>query len=84
LELFEREFRAFHDFVEGMLKHIKVQPVDIQPGLSFQPLGGLAKYKNGALLSTMIIGKEANRFECEFIIFLKRFVKKYLIEIARG
>ncbi len=59
LELFEKEFRAFHDFVEGMLKQIKVQPVDIQPGQSFQPLEGLAKYKNGALLSTMINGKEA-------------------------
>ena len=59
LELFEKEFRAFHDFVEGMLKQIKAQPIDILPGQSFQPLEGLAKYKNGAILSTMINGKEA-------------------------
>ena len=62
LELFENEFRAFHDFVEEMLKQIKVQPVDIQPGQSFQPLESLANYKNGKLLSTMIIGKEAITF----------------------
>ncbi len=62
LELFENEFRAFHDFVEEMLKQIKVQHVDIQPGQSFQPLESLANYKNGKLLSTMIIGKEAITF----------------------
>lgn len=62
LELFENEFIAFHDFVEEMLKQIKVHPVDIQPGLSFQPLESLANYKNGKLLSTMIIGKEAITF----------------------
>ncbi len=59
LELFENEFRAFHDFVEGMLKQIKVQPVEIQPGQSFSPLEGLAKYKNGTFLSTMVVGNEA-------------------------
>lgn len=62
LELFEKEFRAFHNFVEGMLKQIKVQPLDIQPGQSFQPLERLAKYKNGEILSTMVIGKEATVF----------------------
>ncbi len=62
LELFESEFRAFHDFVEGMLKQIKVQPVEIQPGQSFEPLEGIAKYKNGRLLSTMIIGNKAITF----------------------
>ena len=62
LELFVNEFRAFHDFVEGMLQQINVKPVDIQPGQSFQPLEGLAKYKNGEILSTMIIGEEAITF----------------------
>ena len=62
LELFESEFRAFHDFVESMLKQIKVQPLEIHPGQSFSPLEGLAKYKNGNLLSTMVIGNEALTF----------------------
>ncbi len=62
LDLFESEFKAFHDFVESMLKQIKVQPVDIKPGQSLTPLEGLAKYKNGTLISTMVIGNEALTF----------------------
>ncbi len=62
LDLFESEFRAFHDFVESMLKQIKVQPSEIQPGQSFSPLEGLLKYNNGDLLSTMVIGNEALTF----------------------
>ena len=62
LELFENEFRAFHDFVEGMLQQINDKSIDIQPGQSFQSLEGLAKYKNGEIISTMIIGKEAITF----------------------
>ncbi|MFX1384216.1 MAG: hypothetical protein ACFFBP_17410 [Promethearchaeota archaeon] len=65
LELFENEFKAFHDFVEGMLQQIKVEPIDILPSQSFQPLEGLAKYKNGVLLSTMINGEEAITFRID-------------------
>ncbi|KKN46910.1 hypothetical protein LCGC14_0668150 [marine sediment metagenome] len=59
LDFFEKEFRAFHDFVENMLKQIKVQPYEIKPGSSFSPLERLVNYKNGDILSTMIIGNEA-------------------------
>jgi len=59
LDLFEKEFRAFQDFVENMLKQIKVQPIEILPKQSFRPLESLTKYKNGELLSTMIIGNKA-------------------------
>ncbi len=45
-----------------MLKQIKVQPAEILPGQSFSPLEGLTKYKNGDLLSTMVIGNEAITF----------------------
>lgn len=76
LELFESEFRAFHDFVESMLKQIKVQPVEIQPGQSFSPLEGLAKYKNGNLLSTMVIGNEALTFRISNINDLNSEAKR--------
>jgi hypothetical protein len=59
LELFEREFKAFHDFVEKMLEQIKIPPAEIKPGISFSPLEDLAKYKNGDLLSIMITGKDS-------------------------
>jgi len=62
LDLFEREFRAFHDFVESMLKQIKVKPIEIKPGQSFSPLESLANYKNGNLLCTMVNGNEAYNF----------------------
>lgn len=76
LELFESEFRAFHDFVESMLKQIKVQPVEIQPRQSFSPLEGIAKYKNGNLLSTMVIGNEAITFRISNINDLNSEAKK--------
>jgi hypothetical protein len=50
-----------------MLKQIKVQPVEIQQGLSFSLLEGLAKYKNGTLLSTLIIGNETITFRISII-----------------
>lgn len=62
MDLFEREFRAFHDFVESMLKQIKVKPIEIKPGQSFSPLESLANYKNGNLLCTMVNGNEAYNF----------------------
>ncbi|MFX1525295.1 MAG: hypothetical protein ACFFCC_17440 [Promethearchaeota archaeon] len=62
LELFENEFRAFYNFVENMLEQLKVKPVEINPSQSLQPLEGLAKYKVGDLLSTMIVGGEAITF----------------------
>ena len=76
LELFESEFRAFHDFVESMLKQIKVHPVEIQPGQSFSPLEGLAKYKNGNLVSTMVIGNEALTFRISKINDLNSEAKR--------
>jgi hypothetical protein len=45
-----------------MLKQLQVHPVEIQPGISFSPLEDLNKYKNGTLLSTMVIGSEALPF----------------------
>ena len=62
LDLFEKEFKALNDFVENMLKQMKIEPFEIQPGSSFSPLESLAKYKNGEILSTMIIGNEALTF----------------------
>jgi len=59
LDFFEKEFKAFHDFVEGMLEQIKIQTFEIQQGSSFSPLEKLVNYKNGDILSTMIIGNEA-------------------------
>lgn len=76
LELFESEFRAFHDFVESMLKQINVQSVEIQPGQAFSPLEGLAKYKNGNLLSTMVIGNEAITFRISNINDLSSEAKR--------
>ncbi|MBN1214481.1 MAG: hypothetical protein JXA99_03460 [Candidatus Lokiarchaeota archaeon] len=58
LDFFEKEFKAFHDFVEEMLEKIKIQPSEIQPGSSFRPLEHLKNYKNGDIISTMIIGNE--------------------------
>lgn len=42
-----------------MIKSIGIQPKEYLPNQSLIPLEGLSKYKNGELLSIMIIGKEA-------------------------
>jgi len=42
-----------------MIKSIGIQPKEFLPSQSLIPLEGLSKYKNGELLSIMIIGKEA-------------------------
>ncbi len=62
LELFEEQFKAFHDFVDRMLIQLKIPPEQIQSKQAFEPLEGLSQYKNGELLSTMIIGNEAINF----------------------
>jgi len=59
LDFFDKEFKVFHDFVESMLEQINIQPFEIKPGSSFSPLEKLVNYKNGDILSTMIIGNEA-------------------------
>lgn len=42
-----------------MIKSIGIQPKEFLPSQSLILLEGLSKYKNGELLSIMIIGKEA-------------------------
>ncbi len=59
LDYFKIEFNAFHEFVENMIKSIETNPKEFLPAQSLLPLNKLSRYKNGELISIMVIGNNA-------------------------
>ena len=59
LDYFTIEFKAFHDFVENMIKSIETNPREFLPAQSLLPLNRLSKYESGELISIMVVGNNA-------------------------